>query len=191
MAIRQAERGSCNILARVANPVVLGGDIHSHWANDLKLDFDDPTSPTVATEFVGTSITSHSPDYDAFARFLPDNPHVRYFESRWHGYASVELERERMTTRFRSVSDATDINAAVTTLRTFVVENGKPGATSPEDFLPCLRRSARASRCGGRWGLREPQILLTNPAVQTPRAHYRASRPGADSQSSRTPCRRR
>jgi alkaline phosphatase D len=113
---------------RVANPVVLGGDIHSYWANDLKLDFDNPSSPTVATEFVGTSITSHSPDYNAFARFLPDNPHVRYFESRWHGYASVELEREKMTTRFRSVSDATDINAAVSTLRTFVVENGKPGA---------------------------------------------------------------
>ncbi len=26
--------------ARVANPVVLGGDNHSFWANDLKPDFD-------------------------------------------------------------------------------------------------------------------------------------------------------
>ena len=43
---------------RVPNPVVLTGDIHSNWVNDLKVDFDKPESPTVATEFVGTSISS-------------------------------------------------------------------------------------------------------------------------------------
>ena len=40
-------------------PVVIGGDIHSFFANDLRLDFNDPKSPMVATEFVGTSITSY------------------------------------------------------------------------------------------------------------------------------------
>ena len=44
---------------RVSNPVVVGGDIHSFFANDLHLDFDDPASPVVATEFVGTSISSY------------------------------------------------------------------------------------------------------------------------------------
>ena len=43
---------------KVANPVVLTGDIHTNWVNDLKIDFDDEKSATVATEFVGTSITS-------------------------------------------------------------------------------------------------------------------------------------
>ena len=33
--------------ARVRNPVVLTGDVHAHWASDLKLDYDDPTSRTV------------------------------------------------------------------------------------------------------------------------------------------------
>ncbi len=51
--------------AKVANPVVFGGDIHSFWTNDLKLDFDDPRSPTVATEFVGTSVTSNVPTINA------------------------------------------------------------------------------------------------------------------------------
>src|SRR5262249_39701624 len=49
---------------RVANPVVVGGDIHCFFANDLKLDFDDPGSPVVATEFVGTSISSNGPPYE-------------------------------------------------------------------------------------------------------------------------------
>ena len=39
---------------RPANPIVVTGDIHSSWANDVKLDYDDPASPTVAAEFVGT-----------------------------------------------------------------------------------------------------------------------------------------
>ena len=42
---------------RRPNPIVLTGDIHTHWVNDLKVDFDDP-SAEVGTEFVGTSISS-------------------------------------------------------------------------------------------------------------------------------------
>jgi alkaline phosphatase D len=113
--------------SKVSNPVVITGDIHSFWANDLKRDFDNPASPTVGTEFVGTSVTSHGPNYEAFAKFLPDNPHVHFFDSRRHGYVSVTLERERMNVRFQAVSDATDKNATVSTLRSFVVQDGKPG----------------------------------------------------------------
>ena len=43
--------------ARVPNPVVIGGDVHSYWVTDLKVDFTE-TAPVVATEFVGTSISS-------------------------------------------------------------------------------------------------------------------------------------
>ncbi len=46
---------------KISNPVVITGDIHSSWVNELKLDFDDRRSPTVATEFVGTSISSLFP----------------------------------------------------------------------------------------------------------------------------------
>lgn len=114
--------------SRLANPVAICGDLHSYWANNLKLDFDDPSSPTVATEFVGTSVSARPAPYEAFTRYLPDNPHVHYFESRRRGYVSVALTRQNMTTRFRAVSDVADPNAAVSTLKTFVVEDGRPGA---------------------------------------------------------------
>jgi alkaline phosphatase D len=114
--------------SRVRNPVVLGGDIHSFWANDLKLDFDEPMSPTVATEFVGTSIASKGPPYELFAKCLPDNPHVRFFESRFRGYACADITRGAMTTRFRVVSDVSMPDATVSTLKTFAVEDGRPGA---------------------------------------------------------------
>jgi alkaline phosphatase D len=115
--------------SHVANPVVLSGDIHSFWTNDLKLDFDDPSSPVVATEFVGTSISSDGPSYAKFRRYLADNPHVRFFESRARGYVSLEVSPERMTAQYRAITDVTDPGATVLTLKSFVVENGKPGAT--------------------------------------------------------------
>jgi alkaline phosphatase D len=37
---------------RIKDVVVIGGDIHSFWVTDLKADFADPGSATVASEFV-------------------------------------------------------------------------------------------------------------------------------------------
>jgi alkaline phosphatase D len=115
---------------RVQNPVVVGGDIHAFFANDLHLDFDNPNSPVVATEFVGTSVSSAGPSYEFLASQLPDNPHVRFFESRKRGYVSVEADGRQMTTRLRALSDVTDPQASVSTLKTFVVENGRAGVVS-------------------------------------------------------------
>jgi alkaline phosphatase D len=116
--------------ARVSNPVVVSGDIHSFFANDLRLDFDDPASPVVATEFVGTSISSHPPPYHVIAQALPDNPHVHFFDSRRRGYACVEVERALMQVRMRAVSDVTDPKADIATFRTFAVEGGRPGVVA-------------------------------------------------------------
>jgi alkaline phosphatase D len=116
--------------SQVANPVVIGGDSHSFFANDLRLDFDDPSSAIVATEFVGTSISSYGPPYELIAKALPDNPHVRFFESRRRGYVCVDLEREHMQVRMQVVSDAADPKAEVATLKAFAVESGRPGVVA-------------------------------------------------------------
>ncbi len=67
---------------RPSNPVIITGDIHSSWALDAKLDYDDPASPTVASEYVGTSISSDFPA--AFIgpvnAALADNPHIKFFD---------------------------------------------------------------------------------------------------------------
>lgn len=43
----------------IPNPIVLSGDIHTNFVNELKVDFDDPDS---AMEFVGTSMSSRQRD---------------------------------------------------------------------------------------------------------------------------------
>lgn len=42
----------------VSNPVVISGDAHHTYVNELKPNYADPDSPVVSTEFIGTSMCS-------------------------------------------------------------------------------------------------------------------------------------
>ena len=116
--------------SQVSNPVVIGGDAHSFFANDLRLDFDDPASPVVATEFVGTSISSYGPPYEPIARAVADNPYIHFFDSRRRGYVAVDLVPKQMQVRMQVVSDATNPNADISTFKAFAVEGGRPGVVA-------------------------------------------------------------
>jgi len=52
---------------KVSNPVVVTGDWHSTFVNDILRSFDDPSSPVVASELVGTSISSNG-DGEVYGR---------------------------------------------------------------------------------------------------------------------------
>ncbi|MDA1117531.1 MAG: alkaline phosphatase D family protein [Proteobacteria bacterium] len=112
---------------RIANPVVLGGDVHLFNVCDLKVDFDDPRSPVVASEFVGTSITSQAASQERLNRLLPDNPHIKLLDSRYRGYVRVEVTPGSMRAELRAMESVQARDAACNTLATFVVEDGKAG----------------------------------------------------------------
>jgi alkaline phosphatase D len=115
---------------RVANPIVLTGDIHSSWVNDLRRDFDDTAAPVVGTELVGTSITSGGDGRDVFPGFADTqarNPHIRYYNGR-RGYVSVDVGRDTLAARFRTVPYVTQPGAPLVTDASWVVESGRPGA---------------------------------------------------------------
>jgi alkaline phosphatase D len=112
--------------AGIANAVVLSGDIHSAWANDLKTDFADPASPTVASEFVCSSITASNPIGGRLALLLASNPHVKFLDVR-HGYSVCNVTPARWQTDFRAVRNVESDDVPVETAGSFVVENGKPG----------------------------------------------------------------
>ncbi len=113
---------------RIANPVVIGGDVHAFWVTDLKTDFDNAKAPAVATEFVGTSITSQAPAQERFEAMLPENPHIRFVNSAHRGYVRMTLTPERCTADLRTVSTVRKPDAKIRTLASFVVEDGKAGA---------------------------------------------------------------
>jgi alkaline phosphatase D len=112
---------------KIANPIVLGGDVHSFNVNQLKLDFDDPDSPVVASEFVGTSITSQAWSQERLNQYLPDNPHMLLVDSRFRGYVRAEITPRRMTADLRAMESVQAPDAPCSTLASFAVEDGKPG----------------------------------------------------------------
>lgn len=117
--------------ARVPNPVVLTGDWHSTFVNDIRLDFDRPDSPVVATEFVGTSVTTNGdgPVYGPYyGPMIGFNPHIRYFDGDRRGYQLHTVTRKEWRTELRMVDFVTRPDAGVSTLASFVVESGRPGA---------------------------------------------------------------
>ena len=113
---------------RPSNPVVLSGDWHSSFVNDLKADFADPDSETLATEFVGTSISSACGWRREVEAALHANPHVRFFEGTRHGYVRCTLTPASWQSDYRVVPSADHATAPATTLTSWVVEDGRPGA---------------------------------------------------------------
>ena len=112
---------------RVRNPVVITGDCHAAYVNDIKRDFDRPDSPVVATEFVGTSITSPSKP-EVTEPLLPHNPHIKFHEPHHRGYTRCTVDAEQWQTDLRVVADVHRAGAPAATAARFVVENGHPSA---------------------------------------------------------------
>ena len=114
---------------KIANPVVLSGDIHSNWAADLKLDFGDPKSPAVGSEFVGTSISSGGDGSDTTpltAGYYSRNPHLHLYNSQ-RGYVRCAVTRKQWQSDYRVVDYVSKPGSPVKTRASFVVEAGRPG----------------------------------------------------------------
>ena len=109
------------------NPLVLGGDVHTFIAADLKTDFNDPAALAVATEFGSGSITSQGPSLKQTQAWADENPHIRFANGIRRGYGTLELTQKRCVARFRTVADVTDPDTSVRTLAAFNVEDGRPG----------------------------------------------------------------
>ena len=114
----------------ISNPIVLTGDIHSNWVNDLKVDFDNDRDPIVATEFVGTSISSGGDGSEVrkdTEGVLRDNPFVKFYNAE-RGYVRCRVTPGEWRSDYRVVSTVTKKDSTCKTRASFVVENGRPGA---------------------------------------------------------------
>ena len=115
------------------NPVVITGDVHRNYVYDIKVDFSNPDSETVGTEYVGTSITSSGDgsgitDYGGTA----DEPYRQFYNDN-RGYVRCTLTTDQWQSEYQVVSAVSYPNAPVSTLATFVTEAGNPGAEITSD----------------------------------------------------------
>lgn len=114
---------------KISNPVVLTGDIHSNWANDLRVDDRQPEQPVVATEFVTTSISSGgngNPHPKYIDELYGSNPCVKFHNTE-RGYVRCRVTPQAWVTDYIGVEDVTVPNGKIVTRASFVVEAGQPG----------------------------------------------------------------
>jgi alkaline phosphatase D len=113
--------------------VVLTGDIHSSWVNELHASFGRPGAPTIAAEFVGTSISSGGDGSEQWAgvneRTRAENPHLKWQNSR-RGYFTCSVTPDEWRTTFRVVPFVSRPDAPVATASTWRLEWGRPGIQS-------------------------------------------------------------
>ncbi len=111
----------------VRNPVVLTGDVHRAWASDLKADYNNASSATIGSELVSSSVTSGG-DGDG-STTIPDvgtNPWLKFYNNR-RGYVRTMITPTQMQADFRAVAMVTEHGSAATTVKSFVIEDGRPG----------------------------------------------------------------
>jgi alkaline phosphatase D len=87
-----------NLIAQrqIANPVVITGDWRSTFASDLALGFKEPNLPTVAAEFVTSSLTSNGDQivYGFYYKpMISGKPHIKFFDDDLRGYFRLNLNR--------------------------------------------------------------------------------------------------
>lgn len=115
---------------RVPNPVVLTGDIHANWVNNLRVDDRVEEQPIVATEFVGTSITSGGNGVSVPSDIddvTSHNPCVGFY-NRERGYVRCTLTPDTWTSDYMVVDDITRPGGNVSKRASFVIEAGEAGA---------------------------------------------------------------
>jgi len=74
---------------------------------------------------LGGDDTPYGPYY---APMIPYNPHIKYYDGDRRGYFMASVTAERMLLDLRFVTSVEDANGVGYTERSFVVENGVPGA---------------------------------------------------------------
>jgi len=113
----------------VPNMVVLTGDVHRHWAADLRRDYYDVTSPVIGSELVTTSVTSGGRGGSAppSSGWLANNPHVKYWQDQ-RGYVRATLTPDLLTAEFMVVTPSVlSTTASLAVDRRFAIEAGSPG----------------------------------------------------------------
>ncbi|WP_328453451.1 alkaline phosphatase D family protein [Streptomyces sp. NBC_00386] len=120
----------------IRNTVFLTGDIHMAWANDVPVDAGTyPLSPSAATEFVVTSMTSDNlddivkvPEGVVSAVASPiiraANRHVHWVDTDRHGYGVLDITADRAQMDYYVLSDRTNPNATSSWARSYRTRSG-------------------------------------------------------------------
>jgi len=160
------------------NPVVVTGDFHSNWANNV-ISAEGGSDTPVGAEFVGTSISSggNGTDMDDFGRqVVSENDNVEYYNNQ-RGYVRCTVTPAEWTTEYRVLDYVDERGSPIRTDATVELTAGQPGipATDPlvfADGVAVGNGKTGTAELTGRWldeGLAGGRITvsLSDPEVAT------------------------
>lgn len=113
----------------VPNMVVLTGDVHRHWAADLRTDYYDFTGPVIGSELVTTSVTSGGSGGGTppSSSWRANNPHIKYWQDQ-RGYVRATVTPTQLTAEFMVVTPSVlSTTASLVVDRRFAIQAGSPG----------------------------------------------------------------
>lgn len=121
------------IKAAKANAVVLAGDSHSFWANEL---WDEGRRKRVAAEFGTTGVTSPGfsdilPGLPLGEAFVAGNPEVKYANSAAKGFVLLTLTRDQARADMIGVSTILSTDYTTATVKSFTVAREAGGGVGP------------------------------------------------------------
>ncbi len=126
----------------IDNLVVLTGDIHTAWANDLPMSgYDDNTGANSAgVEFVTSSVTSPNFPFPIGENLIQlANDHMKYVDLTSHGYMVMDLDHNRAHTEYYSLSTISDNSGTAiyeNSLKANDGDNHLTGASGPLPLNP-------------------------------------------------------
>ncbi|MGK2928743.1 MAG: alkaline phosphatase D family protein [Acidimicrobiales bacterium] len=118
------------VAASGSDTVVISGDIHASGVGSLRLDYDDPDAPDIATEFVGTSIssTANSAFGTLVDQVVESHPHIQWADAAHRGYVRCTLSHDEYRAEYQHLDTALEPDSAIRTATSWRVEPGRPGA---------------------------------------------------------------
>lgn len=110
------------------NTVILSGDLHQYFVANIPSDLNDYKSPSIATEFLTTSITSTGngqlirPGQEDVLKL---NPHIKFINDQ-RGYQTLDFFKDYMRTDLKVLDFVEKPGGKMTTVASFEVAYGKP-----------------------------------------------------------------
>jgi alkaline phosphatase D len=116
-----AQQRLTDALARhkVANPVVLTGDLHAFFVSEVRTGRDRP----VAVELVTSSIANNNTDKTTFMSL---NPHIHFHDGTHSGYVRCEATPQRTRADLVAIENMRDPRTPRTVLASYEIASGDP-----------------------------------------------------------------
>jgi alkaline phosphatase D len=114
----------------IKSMVVLSGDYHRNMANNLLENFNEPDSPVLASELLGTSMASNGDLQDMTKKgrmiLKYNSSDIKFFNAQ-RGYVRCKITPDEIRADYRIVPYVSKLGSPIHTRATFKIKNGSPG----------------------------------------------------------------